>query len=663
MKALISSLLVVLLNTLVFHLSSAQTSNVDSLNEIIESTTASDSLRIEAMNALSMLMYSKPEQAKELNQRAISESKQYQLINNEISSYLTRALLFYQFGRMDSSEYYCKKAIKINKDDDILLGKCYNLLGSVNQEQGNDATALKSYSIALDKFKAISFPSGIGASLNRIGIFYTNRNDYKTALQYYTEALEIFNKLDRYDQITGILNNIAICYYQGEQYQAAIDYFLRSMDVLEEHHQEQQRANREFNIGKTYIKLKDYQLADSYLKNALAHARDTYNKKVECLALLYLGLLESIQYHNHAAYRYFDQGLEIAIKYSFKETEMEYYKNMANTFAQDSDFRQAYKYHQRFAVLKDSLFTADKNKEMLLMQSRFEAKQKEQQIAMLQHQGEKKNIIMYALIIGSIFLVILLVLILVNYNSKQNNLKLIHQQKEEISRQKITDLLKDQELNSIKNKLEGQENERKRIARELHDGIGGTLASIKMNLLKINASLQPHISDIIHRLDAACEEVRTISHNLVPPVFYNSAFTDIIRDFVDKLATPKDIVVNYEFYPKRKLEEIDKNIQIDIYRIIQELVTNVVKHANASELNIYLTKHDGYINLMVEDDGEGIKKDKQSGIGLKNISSRVQALNGMITIDSNIGLGTTVIIDLSLVSEKTFSTTPVAPHP
>lgn len=637
----------------------AQQKAIDSLNLLINSKEISDSLRIEAMVELSStLRYSDYEQALKVNDEALTQSRRVKLISTEASAYITRALIHAQTGNLDSAKHFCHRAIALSKgiSDDLHMALAYNVLGSVNLSQGNYANALRAYTDGLEKFKSISNESGVAATLNRIGNFYLKRKQYSRSRNYYEQSLSVFEKLKRHDQITGILNNIGVSYYQENNFARALEYFSRSTEILNEHSMPEKLAIRELNIGKTNTHLRKYEAADLYLKKALAHSEQYNNQIVMCQSLLNLGILKRLQNDNTTALTYLTQGLQLAKSMHDHDTEIDFYESIAKSHASLNQFEQAYNYYQKFDFLKDSLLNIEKDREVLILQNQFEAKQNEQKISLLQHEAEKKNIILAALILGSLLLILSMVLVLINYKNKQRSLRLIHQQKEEISRQQISELLKDQELNSIKNKLEGQENERKRIAQELHDGIGGTLASIKMNLLGIETSSGPikeKLNDVILRLDNACEEVRMTSHNLIPPVLHNSALTEVIKNFVYEVIGSKEIIVNYEFYPKKQIEAIDKNIQVDIYRIIQELVTNAIKHAQASEINIYLTMHDDYVNLMVEDDGIGFRNDgKQNGIGLKNIQSRVATLDGKITIDTNIGKGTNVIIDLSLPHER-----------
>ena len=653
--------IIVVLFAIVWHYAltiQGQGKEVDSLYVLLNKNEIPDSSKVNTLNRLSeLIIYFNPDSALSINSKSIEISLRKNLHTQEASSYFTRATLYFQLDYLDSAKSFSNRAIDIytQLQQPILLGKSYNILGSIALELEDHNLALKSLIKGLEQFKSVNHKPGIAASLNRVGIFYAKREDYESARKYFEESLPIFTDLQRTDQVVNILNNIGVSFFQEKKYDKALEYYFRSLNLAKENSLNEKLPVRELNIGKTYKEMKDFSSAAKFLNQSLASAEAYSNNRIICLAILHLGILEGIQNKHSKALKHLTKGLDLAIKLQDKDTEAQYYQHLSSTYAALERYPQAYKNYLKFDMLKDSLTSISRNNEILVLQNQFEARQNEQKIAILQHAADKKNIIIYAVLIGTGLLILSFFLIIVNYKNKQKSLNLIHLQKEEISRQKINDLLKDQELISIRDKLEGQENERKRIAQELHDGVGGTLASIKMALLKLykNTELKQGFTDIVERLDLACEEVRTVSHNLIPPVFHNSPLTDVIKEFVREISDSKEVNIYYEFYPKQELETISKNVQVDIYRIIQELLTNAIKHADASEINLYLTKHDDYINLMVEDDGKGFQPDMaHSGIGLKNIQSRVTSLKGSITIDSNPGAGTTVTVDLALDDEK-----------
>lgn len=199
--------------------------------------------------------------------------------------------------------------------------------------------------------------------------------------------------------------------------------------------------------------------------------------------------------------------------------------------------------------------------------------------------------------------------------------------------------------------IQGQLIERKRLAEELHDGLGGTLGGIKMRL----SHFEPHIGseqfgNLLKDLGLACEEVRSISHNLMPSILLDTSLDQVISNYVGKLIDPNTTKVNLDFYPIKELEGLEIEVKSELYRIIQEVLQNVSKYAEATNVNLSLMKAENELQLLVEDNGVGFDlDDAKTGIGIKNIKSRVESLKGVFSIDSYKGRGTTVSIVVPII--------------
>ena len=190
--------------------------------------------------------------------------------------------------------------------------------------------------------------------------------------------------------------------------------------------------------------------------------------------------------------------------------------------------------------------------------------------------------------------------------------------------------------------LKSQEEERERIARDLHDQLGSTLATLKMQV-QAYVSGDSRIEQAIALIDKASNDVRNIAHDLMPKDFENTDLPTILQSFFYRLngqSTPQ-----FTFFHTEALLPLSKQFELVLFRIILELVTNITRHSGATEATVQLVYHEIGLNLIVEDNGRGFDTDAKSGIGLKNIRSRVAYLKGKVHIDSN-SRGTTTIINL-----------------
>lgn len=200
-------------------------------------------------------------------------------------------------------------------------------------------------------------------------------------------------------------------------------------------------------------------------------------------------------------------------------------------------------------------------------------------------------------------------------------------------------------MSEIKFEIKGQLEERKRISRELHDGVGGALSGIKFKIEKLRTEFSTKaLEDILKNIENTCKEVRSISHNLMPPNFKEVSFIVLLNNYFHK--THEDgLSVNLEIFPEDKFDGLSEEIRFHIYRIIQELYKNIVMHSKASKADFLLTLHETHLNILVEDNGIGLQNHKpSSGLGFTNIKERVELMRGSLRIDST--KGTTFNIDI-----------------
>lgn len=208
--------------------------------------------------------------------------------------------------------------------------------------------------------------------------------------------------------------------------------------------------------------------------------------------------------------------------------------------------------------------------------------------------------------------------------------------------QQLSLSIANQQLNFSRQLLQVQEAEQKRIAEDLHDELGGNLAAIKMNLQSLEANNE-NLGNIIRLIDTASTNARNIAHNLMPPEFEKTTMEELLQNFFNKLNREGRICFN--FYKTGTNGHFDKHDELIIYRIILELTNNIIKHSQAAEATVQLINYDTYLEIMAEDNGRGFNNKDAEGIGLKNILSRVNFLQGIINIDTG-NSGTTVMIKL-----------------
>ncbi len=212
--------------------------------------------------------------------------------------------------------------------------------------------------------------------------------------------------------------------------------------------------------------------------------------------------------------------------------------------------------------------------------------------------------------------------------------------------------IKEAEYVALNSMLEGQEMERKRIAREIHDGIGPLLSTVKMNLANIEGDINHLDPDVQQKfkksyqlIDEAANDLRSISHNLMPKVLADFGLQEALESLCEKISLAKK--VNVKFIHNNENFDLDEVSELGLYRICQELINNSLKHAQSKNIFIQIFQNKDLIRLTYEDDGKGFDLDQiGEGLGLMNIENRVKALAGELIIDSSVGNGMSATVEI-----------------
>ncbi|MEI5985088.1 sensor histidine kinase, partial [Sphingobacterium sp. PU5-4] len=325
---------------------------------------------------------------------------------------------------------------------------------------------------------------------------------------------------------------------------------------------------------------------------------------------------------------------------TMSKSRMVMINEIAGMEASLGNFEQAYRWTREYKVLSDSLGALDFKKQMAVLETKYRTAEKEQAINLL----ESRNLLNRTFMISGLVLAGLIGL-WIWYALNARKKRTIQE----------TLLLKQQrEIDVAKALIEGEEQERKRLARDLHDGLIGQVTGLKMNVERIardhqgkhhqdgHTHHQMDLAVVTEQLGAVILELRQTAHNLEPIVLKNDGFEEAIRHFCQQMESTSTKI---NFYA-RGLESLkDSNIELPLLRIIQELITNAVKHADASKILVQVGVEDNFVLIEVEDDGKGFDPNQiRRNMGLHNLEDRVIALGGKLNIDSQIGEGSNFMI-------------------
>ncbi|MBX2930581.1 MAG: sensor histidine kinase [Chitinophagaceae bacterium] len=311
---------------------------------------------------------------------------------------------------------------------------------------------------------------------------------------------------------------------------------------------------------------------------------------------------------------------------------------MSNAWKAKGNQLKSLQYHNEMLILKDSLNTLQSTATINILKSNYEEERQAKELAIQTATIAKQQFLITSI---SIISALIIAFLIVLYKRKQSLLKT-----------KMQAAILEQKTIAAHAILEAEEKERKRIASDLHDGIGQMMSAVKMNLSSISSKVglqneqDKNLFDKTMALvDESCKEVRIVSHNLMPNALLKSGLSSAVKTFLDKIDHKQ---LNVHLYTEGLEERLNDNTEIILYRAIQEIVNNVIKHAQANQLDISLIKDADGISCTIEDNGIGffLQEQQTIGIGLKNIKSRIDYLNGTVEWDSQVGKGTLVAIHI-----------------
>lgn len=309
-------------------------------------------------------------------------------------------------------------------------------------------------------------------------------------------------------------------------------------------------------------------------------------------------------------------------------------------------YREAYDYGEAYHNINDSLTRSEVVRESFEREARYQTEKKEAQIQLQQAQLNQKNALNYMLIGSAAVLLVISLLGYRNYRHRQR-----------LQQAKIDELETDKKLAATEAILKGEEQERTRLAKDLHDGLGGMLSGIKFSFqnMKENLILTPENAQAFGRsidmLDSSINEMRRVAHNMMPEMLVNYGLDVALREFCSEIDRSGVVHMTYQSIGMDNAV-MEQTAALTVYRVAQELVNNAIKHAGAQHVlvQVHASEAENLLSVTVEDDGKGFNADllrTGEGMGWSNIRNRVDFLKGKIDVHSAPGKGTSVLMEIA----------------
>jgi signal transduction histidine kinase len=457
----------------------------------------------------------------------------------------------------------------------------------------------------------------VGYSLQNLvtDLIYTGRMDEATS--YLDRLLNFGNTNSDQNLSAEIYSTFGLYYFHKNDFAKAAGYFETAIQKAQSLDNKYQLANHYNSLGQAYSRLGRFLRSKEILTTGMNVARENHNKRAES---------------------------DIAL-------------SLSSLYDSTGDYAAAYNSLLLHAQLTDSILSGETRNYTSQLEALYETNRKENEILRLQKVQQQKDFAIkrrntyLAIGIGLIvLLIIILYLLRRNYGNKQK----LAMQQAALLEEKIKTIEKEQQVSSLQSMINGQETERTRIAKDLHDGLGGIFSTVKMHYSTLQQDTplvkdNPLYKKTLDLIDNASDELRKIAHNMMPEVLMKVGLVEALQDFCNNISSGKLLKITLQTFGMEK--RLSSGTEIMLYRIIQELVNNIIKHAYATEAIIQINREGNRLSLTIEDNGKGFdtgEVEEKRSMGMATIRSRVDYLKGRLTIDSRKDIGTTVMIDLLL---------------
>lgn len=637
--------LVFLLCTTLFSVSlCAQNSTLDSLKSHLKTEISAEEKAKTQLNIARQLERIDLKEGKRYALKAL-EYKQNDSLSAEIHNQLGR---FYFFtSKLDSATQQFQKAISILKktDDEKRVAVINISLGAIQLRQGKFNETVETLTESAKYFEATKDSLNASKCYSNIATAFAELEIFPQAISYSEKALGIFRNLKQtqFELIT--LPNLATIYYKNGDTLKSINYNAEAESLAKKLNNKRSLSLIYNNLGEIYLDT-DLDKAEDYLEQTLALKAELNLQDGVEYAQNNLGVIALKKQDYRKAIPYLEtassklKGKMLATNY---ENLKEAYKGLGQT-------AKALDYAEKTKKLQDSVLNAENQKAFVEIEAKYEAEQKEIEILNLKNTNletdinrrKNRNFLIGALgLLGATLIIGFLML--KNSRRKQT----IAEQQQILESQKVEKLLKDQELVGLDAMLEGQEKERRKIAQDMHDNLGAKLSTLKLYLEDIEATNPEAFNKINPILEETYDDVRSIAHEKQSSALIDKGLIPAVQLVANRIKGSKklDIKVNNIDFNSR----IQNFKELQLFRIIQELLTNTIKHAKAKQVNIQFSEDENQLNLIYEDDGKGFNPSTtKRGLGLQNIAHRVEKVGGRFSLDTSKGNGTTVIVNVPL---------------
>lgn len=586
-------------------------------------------------------------------------ARRLRFAKGEAQAFNDMAIIHMDRSAYDQADSLLRRALRIREtmNDHAGMGAIHNKLGNIFQARFRLEEALDENFQALAIYERIGPPAHEALILNNIGILQFNLRRYDSALRTHERAAALRERIGDATGLAASQGNLANVRVQMGDTSEAIVLYAQAIDRFRAKGLRQELAVQLNNLAGILLARNELTKAERMYREALQIRQEAGDQKAIASSMIGLGGVHLRQGKWAEARTELMDALRSGRELGVRSEQMQALLDLSRLHARQDHGDSTFWYHQQYVALRDSVFNDDLQQRIADLETRYETERKERQIveqravlaekdrsiAELRERAERRR----SWLIAAVATIALLLL---------GALLVLQVQRRKARAARDAALIQEREA-GLRAVLTATDTERKRIASELHDGVGQQLTGLKFRLEHIAGKAADQwpaearqVKEIAALAEEAGRDVRHIAHSMMPRALGELGLAPALHDMLQKLFATPGTTHTFEHFGLE--QRPSAAIEVGLYRIAQELVGNVIKHARATEVHVQLLRNRNHLVLIVEDNGQGLPTGRSGpGMGLRNIQDRTRALHGTAEFDSTPGQGTVATIRIPFPEE------------
>ena len=565
--------------------------------------------------------------------------------NALVTAYIRKGVVYKETGHLNDATLHFRKARTLAEllNDSMALGRVFINVGQNEKLQGNFDVAIENTLNAILIFEAHKHYTYVKVGYSTLASTHLELGHYNKSVEYYLKLLNLARFQQDSSGICTAWQNLGTVYFYSSQPDTALWYYQKSLSLaiaLGEHAIETRVNN---GIGSVYFEQGKKNLALAYFEKAEELSGNLGMPFEEVKAMNNQAAVYELRKDWNKAIKYYHKAEYLARQIGDKSAMKGLFLNLSETFEAKGQFDSALVYYQRYSSVKDSLINVESNEQIAEMQEKYESAKKDEEIAQLNRiEAEQRSSLQQRnfWLIGTSIVTVLLLIAFINYFSKLKAEKVLAKRTSELHRQKTMQLVNEHSEKSMKAYLEGETTERQRLGEQLHDQLGSQLATVKLyydsiEKESVDSSQAIQLQKANFMLSKACRDVRHIAHNLAADTLTEFGLEAAVADLCQTITDSGQLQVHLLCVGVDS--RLPATIELVVFRSIQELLTNAIKHADANWVQVRIKGEEKGLSVRVKDNGKGLSTQHSAttgGLGLQTISNRIDTLKGRFDVFS-----------------------------